>query len=107
MSSEQTIEELLHTLSPERYARVRMRKNELPYEMALYELRLAIAASRKDLPGQLVDLQPCIARMGRRSDILISRLRRLVEVMGGSLEVRAHFPDADIIVTNFNADHKE
>ena len=67
----------------------------------------AIAASRQDLAGELVALQPSIARMGRRSDILISRLRLLVEGMGGSLEVRAHFPEADIIVTNFNDENRE
>ncbi len=107
MKGEQTIDELLARVSPERHRRIEIRKNELPYEMALYELRLAIAASRNDLSGQLLELQPTIARMGRRSDILISRLRRLVEVMGGSLEVRAHFPDAHIIVTNFNSDDRE
>ncbi len=107
MSSLQTIRALLDTLSHERLAHIDNRKNELPYEMALYELRLAIAASRKDLAGELVALQPSIARMGRRSDILISRLRLLVEGMGGSLEVRAHFPEADIIVTNFNDENRE
>lgn len=107
MTASQTLDELTDSLPAERQARIENRKNELPYEMALYELRLAIAASRQDLAGELVALQPVIARMGRRSDILISRLRRLVEGMGGSLEVRAHFPEADIIVTNFNSDNRE
>jgi len=107
MTVRQSIDRLTRDLTAQRRARIEIRKNELPYEMALYELRLAIAASRKDLAGQLVTLQPTIARMGRRSDIHISRLRRLVETMGGSLEVRAHFPDADIIVTNFNSDDTE
>ena len=49
MSSLQTIRALLDTLPHERLAHIDNRKNELPYEMALYELRLAIAASRKDL----------------------------------------------------------
>lgn len=107
MSGELTLQRLLRELPPERLEHIENRKNELPYEMALYELRLAIAASRQDLAGELVALQPSIARMGRRCDILIGRLRRLVESMGGSLEVRAHFPDADIIVTNFNDENRE
>ena len=107
MSEWQTIREITDNLPPERFARIETRKNELPYEMALYELRLAMSASRQGLAGELAALQPTIARMGRRSDILISRLRLLVEGMGGSLEVRAHFPDADIIVTNFKHDNTE
>lgn len=107
MTISRKIDKLTENFTDERQAIVDIRKNELPYEMALYELRLALAASRKNLAGELVALQPSIARMGRRSDILVSRLRRLVETMGGSLEVRAHFPDADIIVTNFNSDDRE
>ena len=107
MSGLPTLHYLLEELLPERRAHIENRKNELPFEMALYELRLAIAASRQNLAGELVALQPSIARMGRRSDILISRLRRLVEAMGGSLEVRAHFPGAEIIVTNFNDENRE
>jgi hypothetical protein len=107
MNGWQTIQQMTLSLPPERSTRIESRKNELPYEMALHELRLAIAASRQDLAGELATLQPSIARMGRRSDILISRLRRLVEGMGGSLEVRAHFPEADIIVTNFKGDNTE
>lgn len=107
MNQWQTIREIIENLPTERIARIENRKNELPYEMALHELRLAIAASRQDLADELATLQPSIARMGRRSDILISRLRRLVEGMGGSLEVRAHFPEADIIVTNFKDGNTE
>tara|TARA_B110000967_G_C18745576_1_gene490043 strand:- start:459 stop:590 length:132 start_codon:yes stop_codon:yes gene_type:complete len=39
--------------------------------------------------------------MERRADIRISSLRKMIEAMGGSLEIKAHFPQGDVTITNY------
>jgi hypothetical protein len=40
--------------------------------------------------------------MERRTDIRISSLKKLIEAMGGFLEIRAHFPDGDVTIANYS-----
>ena len=39
--------------------------------------------------------------MEKRADMYISTLRRFIEAMGGQLEIRAHFPDGDVKINQF------
>ena len=101
MNRRKSFTELTKDLSPERRARIEERKIELREEMALHELRQAIGTSQEILAEQLGVMQPAIAKMERRSDIRISSLRRMIEAMGGSLEIKAHFPQGDVTLTNY------
>ena len=100
----QPLQRLIRELPPGRLARIEARRNELPLEMALHELRRAMLSRRPGLQQQLQALQPDIKRLEHRCDTAVSTLRKLVEAMGGVLEVTAHFPDADIIVSNYRSD---
>jgi len=101
MSGRNSFSELTKALSPERRARIEIRKIELREEMALNELRQAIGVSQEVLAEQLQVLQPAIAKLEKRADIRISSLRRMIEAMGGALEIKAHFPDGDVTITNY------
>ena len=101
MSGRQPFKTLTRKLSPERRTRIEARKAQLLEEMALHELRKAIGTSQEELAEKLEVLQPAIATLERRSDIRISSLRRLIEAMGGSLEIKAHFPQGDVTITNY------
>lgn len=101
MSGRQKFNTLTKHISPERRAKIEERKIELREEMALHELRQAIGTSQETLADQLAVLQPAIAKMERRADIRISSLRKMIEAMGGSLEIKAHFSHGDVTITNY------
>ena len=101
MSGRNPLKKLVRDISPERRANIESKKTELREEMALHELRQALGVSQEVLADKLDVLQPSIAKMERRADIRISSLRRLIEAMGGSLEIRAHFPHGDVTIANY------
>lgn len=102
MSGRNSFEKLTRDISPERRVRIEERKIALREEMALHELRQAIGTSQEELAEQLKVLQPAIAKMERRADIRISSLRKMIEAMGGKLEIKAHFPQGNVTLTNFS-----
>ncbi len=102
MSGRNTFKKLTKDISPVRRARIDARKAVLREEMTLHELRQALGASQEALAEQLEVLQPAIAKLERRADIRISSLRKLIEAMGGSLEIKACFPQGDVTITNYN-----
>ena len=101
MTGRKSFKNLTKGFSSERNAIIESRKSELREEMALHELRQAIGTSQEALAELLNVMQPAIAKMEKRSDIRISSLRRMIEGMGGSLEIKAHFPQGDVILTNY------
>ncbi len=70
-------------------------------DMALHELRQALGTSQEALAAQLDVNQPAITKMEHRADIRISSLKKMIEAMGGSLEIKAHFPQGDVTITNY------
>jgi len=101
LSGRNSFKKLIENISPERRANIESRKTELREKMALRELRQAIGISQQALADKLNVLQPAIAKMERRADIRISSLQKLIEAMGGSLEIRAHFPHGDVTIANY------
>ena len=101
MSGRNPLGRLSKGLSPKRRENIEVRKAQLREEMTLHELRQAIGVSQETLASQLDVLQPAVAKMERRADIRVSSLKKLIEAMGGSLEIRAHFPDGDVTIANY------
>jgi hypothetical protein len=58
----------------------------------LADLRRVRSLSQEELAAELHVNQATISRMERRAEMFVSTLRRLVEAMGGELELRARFP---------------
>lgn len=56
------------------------------------EMTQVALAERLDVP------QAAISRMERRTDLLLSTMRGYIEGLGGKLELRAVFPDGEIIL---------
>jgi DNA-binding XRE family transcriptional regulator len=93
--------ELRSKMSPERRARVEERVRKALQEMALDELRSARRLTQTELAEVLRVDQGSISKLERRTDMYISTLRRYVEAMGGSLQIRAVFPDGEVQITQF------
>ena len=84
------LDQVLASLPPKRRAKIERRASELA---TLKDLREAVERTQEDLAARLGVGQDTVSRIERRSDILLSTLRRYVEAMGGELNLVARFPD--------------
>ena len=88
------VDDVIAGLDPERRRRVEDRAAELiAGEMTLRELRKARRLTQVSLARELGITQDGVSRLERRSDLLLSTLRKAIEAMGGSLSLIARFPD--------------
>jgi len=67
-------------------------------EMTLRELRKARKLTQVRLAKTLKINQDSVSRLEKRSDLLLSTLRKAVEAMGGTLSLVAEFPDRRPVV---------
>jgi transcriptional regulator with XRE-family HTH domain len=66
--------------------------------MTLQELRRARKLTQVRMAKKLGVSQDGISKLERRSDLLLSTLRKTVEALGGSLSLIAEFPDCNPVV---------
>ena len=67
-------------------------------EMTLRELREALDVTQDRLAEIMNMAQSEVSRLERREDWRLSTLRRVVEALGGKLEVAATFPDRRVVL---------
>ncbi|MBF0268631.1 MAG: helix-turn-helix transcriptional regulator [Alphaproteobacteria bacterium] len=91
-----TLNEVLVTLPPKRKAAIKRETARLiEEEYSLREIRKALSLTQDELAKELGVGQDEISRIERRADMLVSTLRRVIEGMGGELDIVARFPDHD------------
>ena len=73
-------------------------------EMTLRELRHARKLTQVRIAKTLGITQDSVSRLEKRSDLLLSTLRKTVEAMGGNLSLIAEFPDRAPVVLSGIAD---
>jgi transcriptional regulator with XRE-family HTH domain len=73
-------------------------------EMTLRELRKARKLTQVRMAKALGVTQDSVSRLEKRSDLLLSTLRKTVKAMGGSLSLVAEFPDRAPVVLSGIAD---
>mgnify|MGYP000854621897 CR=1 FL=1 len=95
------LEQIMAALPAERRGKIEARVAELA---TLKDLRQAVAQTQEELAATLGVGQDTISRLEKRSDMLLSTLRRYVEAMGGKLELVAKFPDRPPLVIEHLAD---
>ena len=89
-----SLDDMMAGLDPEQRRRIEERAEELiAEEMTLRELREARKLTQVSVARELGISQDAISRLERRSDLLLSTLRRTVKAVGGSLSLIARFPD--------------
>ncbi len=89
------LDDLLAQLPAPRQARIAARAQELA---SLKDLRQAVEQTQADLAAALGVGQDTISRLEKRSDMLLSTLRRYIESLGGKLELVAQFPNRPPVV---------
>ncbi len=94
-----TLKEKMMGLSAGRRKRVKARARQLvAEEMTLQELRRARKITQVRMAKELGISQNGVSRIEKRSDLLLSTLRKTVEAMGGNLSLVAEFPDRKPVV---------
>ena len=84
------LSDILADLPVERRENIEARATELA---TLKDLRLAVQQTQEQLAETLGVRQDTISRLEQRSDMLLSTLRKYVESMGGTLELKVQFPN--------------
>src|SRR5271155_1922816 len=93
--------ELLKKMNPERRKRLEAEAQQMISEMPLEELRNAREMTQTQLAEVLNVSQGAVSKVERRTDMYISTLRSYIRSMGGDLEIRAVFPDGEVIIDQF------
>ena len=89
-----TLREKMAQLSPQHQAEIEAEADRLRAEyLTLQDLRKARDLTQVQLAETLGQGQVSIAKLEKRSDLLLSTLRRYVEGMGGKLSLVVEFPD--------------
>ena len=95
-------QELEQKLSPESLARAKARAKEIMAEMLLAEIRKSVGLTQEDLAAQLGIKQPTLSKLESQDDMQVSTLSRLIQALGGELELIAHLPGGDIRIRQFS-----
>jgi hypothetical protein len=88
-------------MSPESLARAKHKAEVMLAAMDLQDLARERGFTQEALAQQLETAQGNVSRMLRRTDMHISSLQEVIEAMGGTLEITAHFPDRDYRIDQF------
>jgi ribosome-binding protein aMBF1 (putative translation factor) len=102
MSGHRKFSQLTEHFSEERHTKISQKTAQLKAEMALGELRQALQLSQVELASKLKVKQPAVARLEKRTDMYVSHLRKVIEAMGGELDIIARFPDGEVKIDNFS-----
>ena len=93
------VDDKIKKLSPVQRKKVEARAAELiAEEMTLCELRKARKLTQVRVAKALGVTQDSVSRLEKRSDLLLSTLRKTVQAMGGNLSLVAEFPDRAPVV---------
>ncbi|HLJ76384.1 MAG TPA: XRE family transcriptional regulator [Acidobacteriaceae bacterium] len=89
------------TFSPEKEAEIRRRVEMTPVIMRLHQVREARNLTQTKLAKLLKVNQGAVSKLERRTDMYVSTLRSYLKAMGGELEIKAIFPDGEVIIDQF------
>jgi len=92
--------ELREKMSPAARAESEREFRRMVEEMPLRKLRAARELTQENLASVLHVKQSEVSKIERRTDMYLSTLASYVKAMGGILEVRATFPDGEVVKIN-------
>jgi len=93
------VDDIIKKLRPAQRRKVEARAAQLiAEEMTLRELRRARKLTQARIAKTLGITQDSVSRLEKRSDLLLSTLRKTVKAMGGNLSLVAEFPDRAPVV---------
>jgi transcriptional regulator with XRE-family HTH domain len=94
--------QLIDPMSTERKRRIHTKTEVLKNDMALRELREALALTQEELANTLNMKQAAISKFENQSDIYLSTLRKILFAMGAELKIVAKFPEGEVQINQFD-----
>jgi transcriptional regulator with XRE-family HTH domain len=91
-------------MTPQRRARVQSQAKQIMGEMVLAELRKQTGMTQTDVAAALGVTQPSLSKLESQDDMQVSTLRRLINALGGELELVARMPSGAVRLAQFAAD---
>lgn len=91
-------QKLRDRLTPEQRAQARAEAGQMMAEMLLSELRKFVGMTQEQLAEKLGITQPSLSKLENQNDMLVDTMRRLIEAMGGEMEIVARMPAGEIRV---------
>jgi len=88
-------------MSPERRARIDRAVQKELERMLLVELRKLSGMTQAQVAKALGIKQPSLSQLESQDDMQISTLRRIVEALGGELEIIATLPTGRVALSQF------
>jgi len=77
------------------------RTKELIAELPVGELRQLAGKSQRELAEIIGIKQPSLAKLEKQSDMQISTLQKIIEALGGELDLVARFPKGAVKIGRF------
>ena len=77
------------------------RARELLSDLLLSEVRQQTGQSQQEVADTLGMKQPSLSKLEKQADMQISTLRKIVQALGGELEVLAKFPQGTFRLNQF------
>ena len=89
-------------LDPKRVKTAKAKAKDIMAEMLVAEIRKEVGLTQQQLSDALDIKQPTLSKLESQDDMQISTLQRLIQALGGQLELIAHMPGGDIRISQFN-----
>jgi transcriptional regulator with XRE-family HTH domain len=100
-------EDVRGKFSPEREARIRRKVEATLEAMRLDQLREARSLTQTRLAEALGVNQGAVSKIEKRTDMYVSTLRGYLKAMGAELQIKAVFPDREVLIEHFNEPNED
>ncbi|HEX4004823.1 MAG TPA: XRE family transcriptional regulator [Acidobacteriaceae bacterium] len=93
--------DLKHKVSTERRAQIARHAQEEVRRLALNQLRETRNLTQTNVAQALNVNQGAVSKMENRKDMYVSTLRSYLKAMGAQLQIKAIFPDGEVLIEQF------
>ncbi|HEX4067931.1 MAG TPA: XRE family transcriptional regulator [Acidobacteriaceae bacterium] len=94
-------ENLNHKVPAERRAQIARLAQEEVRRLKLNQLREARNLTQTSLAQALKVNQGAVSKMEKRTDMYVSTLRSYLKAIGAELQIKAIFPDGEVLIEQF------
>jgi transcriptional regulator with XRE-family HTH domain len=96
-----SIQKLRERMTQDARKRATLKAREMMAEMLISEIRKEVGFTQEQVAELLGIRQPSLSKLESQDDMQISTLRKIVNALGGELEIIAHMPTGDIRIRQF------
>jgi DNA-binding XRE family transcriptional regulator len=94
---------LTNKMDSKRVKRAKAKAKDIMAEMLLAEIRKDAGFTQEDLSKIMGVKQPSLSKLESQDDMQVGTLHRLIQALGGQLELIAHMPGGDIRISQFKS----